>query len=463
MIGKCNLSKGGGTTDVVNGIIEQYLAENSTIDANTFVEFVEHTYNDSTLVDTQYSIYPKAVRLSDTKVFIAHTSDSTNNYLNGLICDIDGNTITAGNSTTLLSTTGIGSSSNVKLSNVGDSSSSVFIAYGDGTSSGATLNGVVCSVSGTTITKGTSISISSNAGSVGFMQICPVQSNSVFITHSYGGTSSSTKNRPYGIVCSVSGTTITKGTDTQLLSETTYVRPFKNSSQYFSCSYSAIVGCVGNNNGNAAFKCSISNRTITKDATSTFDSSLSYVGYSLICPVVSNGQDRYLFITESSSGPTVYLTSYSSSTFTQLYKAQISNDFYVMYAAACDSHKVVCHAYLNDLPYNLKAFVLRTSDESDSIIVNNMATLSNIARSGSGGIGILVMSLNNDIYKIFMAHSSGEPNRYLNGLLTSVDANGNISTSNLTTIKPSETKIQGLTKTSATTSSAGDVWVLDTE
>ena len=31
---------GGGSTDIVNGVIKEYLTQTGTVDANTFVEFV---------------------------------------------------------------------------------------------------------------------------------------------------------------------------------------------------------------------------------------------------------------------------------------------------------------------------------------------------------------------------------------------------------------------------------------
>ena len=66
-----NIPSGGGSSDVVNGIIRQYLATTGTIDANTFVEFVNDTQLSNGFTSYQAA---SAVLVDTNKVFVAHGS-----------------------------------------------------------------------------------------------------------------------------------------------------------------------------------------------------------------------------------------------------------------------------------------------------------------------------------------------------------------------------------------------------
>jgi hypothetical protein len=86
----------------------------------------------------------------------------------------------------------------------------IFIAH-IGTSN-YRLYGIVCSIEGTTITKGNDTTISSTNGTGYAISACLLPDNRVFIAHSY------TDNYAlYGIICNISGTTISYGTDTALI------------------------------------------------------------------------------------------------------------------------------------------------------------------------------------------------------------------------------------------------------
>ena len=202
-----SISGGGGSVEVVNGIIANFKATSSTIDANTFVEFVNTiTKGTDTRLSTVSSSYQyaSAVLVDTNKVFIAHRNGS---YLYGMVCEISGTTITAGTDTQLSTE----SNSYQYASAVLVDTNKVFIAhYG----SSGTLYGIVCTISGTTITAGTDTQLSTESASYQYASAVLVDTDKVFVAHR------SSSNYLNGVVCAISGTTITAGTDTLLSSGT---------------------------------------------------------------------------------------------------------------------------------------------------------------------------------------------------------------------------------------------------
>ena len=100
MIGRSNLSKGGGSADVVNGIIEQYLAENETIDANTFVEFVNH-YTDNSINQSTYTVLVQALKTDTDKILILYDSGNSLPGIRGIVCSISNNRISTTSNITI--------------------------------------------------------------------------------------------------------------------------------------------------------------------------------------------------------------------------------------------------------------------------------------------------------------------------------------------------------------------------
>ena len=164
---------------------------------------------DTQLSSTTYSGNQiSAVTLDENRVFIAHSTASTsnaNNYLYGMICSIDGATITVETDTKLSDSSYGGRSISAKLISM----NTVFIAHNY--SANYHLYGLVCTISGTTITAGTDTKLvgSSNAGQT--ISVCPLSNGNVFIAHSRAS-----NYYLYGIVVSIEGTTITAGSDTGL-------------------------------------------------------------------------------------------------------------------------------------------------------------------------------------------------------------------------------------------------------
>lgn len=151
MIGEIGLSKKGMDID---GIIEEYkVASDGNINAGDFVKFInnyeipEGTEN-ALYSQNGYGFGTSAVILSPEKVFIAYSNGSDTYYrLYGMVCTISNDIITSGTHTTLSTQQYSGH----VLSVVKLSEDKVFIAH----SSGSNYNtyGIVCTINGTTITK----------------------------------------------------------------------------------------------------------------------------------------------------------------------------------------------------------------------------------------------------------------------------------------------------------------------
>jgi len=205
-MGRTNIA-GGGLN--ISGIIEEYqVASGGNVNAGDFVKYINNLSieNDTQLSSVQYSGYTmSAVLLEDNKVFIAH-SYSNSYYLYGIVCTINGTTITAGSDTQLCTTTNTGNAISVVLL----AENKVFIAHNQ--SNSYFLFGMVCTISGTTITIGSNTQLQVTR-SGNYISTILLDDGKVFIAHNYSNTICL-----YGIVCTINGTNIIVGTDTQLSS-----------------------------------------------------------------------------------------------------------------------------------------------------------------------------------------------------------------------------------------------------
>lgn len=168
---------------------------------------------DTKLSSTAYSGKSlSSVLLSDNKVFIAYGAGSgSSGYVYGIVCNINDMIITAESQTQLAYGSYYGADCSVVMIN----ETKLAIFYSGGSS--YCLYGLVCTISGNTITKGTQIEILNSSFSGDNCLAVLLSDNKVFVAHSKN---SNTSNRYlFGIVCTIDGTTITTGTDTQL---TTY-------------------------------------------------------------------------------------------------------------------------------------------------------------------------------------------------------------------------------------------------
>lgn len=150
------------------------------------------------------SYYNSPTRLSDSKVFISY-SDVESYNLYAVICNINGNSITLGERT-LISNVYDAAYSHHSIALTSDS---VFVTN----KNGSYLYGVICTIDGNTITVGTNTSLSTNSYSANIYNITKLSDSSVFVTHYYRSS-----GYLYGVVCTIRGDTITKGTTTALIS-----------------------------------------------------------------------------------------------------------------------------------------------------------------------------------------------------------------------------------------------------
>lgn len=157
--------------------------------------------NDTQLFTTTTTLYNmSAVALSDKKVFITYLKDK---YLYGIICNVNQGSINLGIETKLCTLTSISTTDTVKLTN-----SKVFIGFAK--TSDTYYYGLVCSVSDNVITTGNQLLISGNSSTVTKLSIVALAEDKVLFTYFYY---SAGNHSVHGIICTISGTSITKHTD----------------------------------------------------------------------------------------------------------------------------------------------------------------------------------------------------------------------------------------------------------
>ena len=408
---------------IVNGAITQLKADSSTIDKDTFVEF---TNSISRGTDTQLSSasggYTNAVseEIGTDKVFVAH---SNGGYLYGVVCTISGDTITVG--TAVQISTAANSAQYVSITKL--DTDKVFLSY----RWGSYLYGVVCTVSGTTITAGTETEISHFSNSYYYSSATALSSTKVFVA---SRTPSVT-----GFLCSIEGTTITVDTYKSIHSATANDRVAAvtiDSNKVFVCfnhTYCYGVVCtISGNDFSVGTEAQISSgatignlmakKVETGKTIVVFSLSITHQPYAVVCSITNS---TFTFGIESP------LPSYLSSNTFPYYSIGVLSDKKVFitvgYGYNCLGG-VVCHIV------------------GDSAIPGGKIQLYDTNTSSSyesASVAVL------DSDRVFVSHRRGN---YLWGI---------VATASDTTVIPATSTATGLTKTQCTTSTAGDIWVLD--
>lgn len=217
-IAKIYGQKGGSG---IYGLIQDYYAyAGESISAGDFVEFINGVASKGTETSSGIGIDTSdqagqsisGVKLSDTKVFIAHSSSRlTYVSLHGVVLTIDGTKITVGTDVQLITTASTAQSISAEALD----ENRVLIAH-CGYTTLYPLWAMVVTIDGTTVTAGVDKQLSTVDYTGHWLSTKLLSPNKVFITHRYDDAS----NLLYGMVVSVSGTTITAGTDVQLDSNT---------------------------------------------------------------------------------------------------------------------------------------------------------------------------------------------------------------------------------------------------
>lgn len=397
MIGRLNKTGGGGGVDI-QGIIEKYLVNSSyNVSAGDFVQYIGTSVSgtDTELdgnISAGYSI--AATKLNDTKVFVvSEANDGFNNYtLHGQVVTISGTTITTGTDTILQTGTASGEQIGENLSIVTLEENKVFIAYTKG-SSKLNLYTMLCTISGTTITAGTEITINGENTyySNPYIGMSLISNNKVFI--SYTGS--------YSLVCTISGTTVTTGTETRLTESSVdklSIITLEENKVFIALSYMShyLSGMV----------CTISGTTITK-GTIAYNSSYSNTQYGIS---VTRLHKNKVFIAFSYNTSNVYLygivasinnntvtfgSAYSISSNNYSGGRSISTGILIKYSQYCEV--VIYYGSSNGYLYRTICTIKETST---TISVGTATTVLNNTNSGTKSSAIPILA-----GEYFIAHS----------------------------------------------------------
>ena len=149
----------------------------------------------------------QAITLTSNKVIILHRQGEYTSQTNAgaIVCTISGTTITAGTGKSLQTGYCLGATS---MFGIALNKSKVLVAYRD---NGVKLAAQICTISGTAITLGTETQVSTIEYSGLGLSIAKLEENKAIISHQ-----ATTDGCAYAIVCTISGTTITAGTDTKI-------------------------------------------------------------------------------------------------------------------------------------------------------------------------------------------------------------------------------------------------------
>lgn len=170
--------------------------------------------NDTITVGTSLTItnglnsIPSTCLLKNGKVFVLYKTDSSHFY--ATVCTIDGTTITKGTEVILSEKTGAGRIASATTLDNGN----VFIAY-NYNSNNSVFCGVICNIVDSMITVGEFVSLGTSGITSGYrLSAITLDNGSVFIAYN----SIQDQVYLYGMVCAVNDMTITKGTEIQISS-----------------------------------------------------------------------------------------------------------------------------------------------------------------------------------------------------------------------------------------------------
>jgi hypothetical protein len=421
----------------INGIIKNYYAyAGENIKAGDLVEFIngvagEVDYGESvatqlsTETNSGYAI--SAVQLDDNKVFIAHNYGSSY-YLYGMVCIINGATIIQGTDTAIASIKEAGTAISTCLLPNG----SIFIAHSDNSAASIRLNGVVVTISGTTITTGSDTILvnSTRAGYTISTYLLP--NGNVFIAHSLGD-----NYYLYGLVVSISGTTITAGADI-VLNSTKYTGQIistcllPNGNVFIAHSYGSSYYLYG-------IVCSISGTTVGKGNDTVITDS-SNVGRAISACTLENGN---VFIAHS-YGSNHYLygivCSINETTITKGTDTALE-------AGGYEAEKVLTMVLKENKVFVTKCHLADASRLWASIctINNTSITIGTTVRlSDARGSGNVMSSILLNNGTIFIAHNHTDGTNYLYAQIFDIDETNNIPTKHIIAIEY-ETQIRKVT------------------
>lgn len=423
---------------ITNGVIEQYKALSTTVPADTFFEFVNGAVADGVTAGPTTTgaagtggSQEKVIKLDATRLCAI--------YMNGANLHIivqsvgsDG-TVTYG-SPSLIDTTASNAIAQIAL--VG--TDTVVVVYNTvASTSYGNVKAVVCSVSGTSVTVGTPVQVTSSDATFGNTSpgVVATSSNSVLVTYSDGNIG---YGELYGRVYSISGLTLTAAGNPSLIAT--------------GSSSDGIVVDLGN----GKFFVDI---TDTKACIVTVSGTIVSAGSA--ATVVSGPYGAAIYEAIALSSTSVFLAfSYHSADYSYVYGVVLtisgdtitagtqgsigSRDATYRGITLIGENKILCvYDSLNSEHYAKICTVNGTSFSSAR------TTLAALAQNGTPPIKGGLIALNDSLV-IGTATVTGTTNAMSYALVGAL------------AIQASQTKIDGLTAEDVTTSTAGDVWVLNT-
>lgn len=445
MIGKVYKKQGGASGgDIVNGIIEQYKANTNTINANTFVEFVNGSLTQSTKTIGYSNVDTGLATKLDNKTAFMVFNTSGYNYLYAVVIKLNNGTITTGSVTTSLFS---GNSYQYAVCVEAVDKTHVFV-IGNNSGNDKKISCMIATISGTTITAGTPYLLNSSSNSI---QNSHIRAKKIDNTHIFVGYGTSSLN---SYVVTISENTILSATATSFIAIGSYA------------SYSYDIALLENNKFVIVFHgggsvsdgyldcivCTTSGETITKGSTQRL-STTKKKGHQVATREIDN---THIFIAHTSDS-NYYLNgiiaTISGTTVTAGTDTQISNqtnsggysDSYNLFKIFME--KFGQNRFIVSHTYNSKLGATICSINNSTISVDSSSQISSLNGSGEASTICTFDDSNTTILHTDNISNQG----YLYIELLSYPK----------LIQESTTKIEGLTKEQCTTSTAGDVWVLN--
>lgn len=257
--------------------------------------------------------YLSAVAISSSRIALVH---GTNVKVS--ICEVSGDTVTSLSDTTISTTRNLPDSSTErgKECAVAIDSSKIFIMARGNSNAGYKPYGIVCTISGTTVTPGTETLLSSLTFSfLSCQSVSKIDSSKVFIA--YKANDNDAGYKPYGMVCTISGTTITPGADTLLYDEAATVSNNSLVGIVLSSTTAFVQWENGTDNALYGVACALSNTTITPgtrtalttgfspDSNKYNVSSVSKIDSTHVLSIYINSYSRYGMVSEISGSAIV--------------------------------------------------------------------------------------------------------------------------------------------------------------
>lgn len=420
---------------ITNGEKIQCYSVSDPILPNTFIELVSNwrspiACGETATIATDDSSHSASgnfsgVAIAANKIFLAYPYNKT---AYAVICTVSGDTITVGTPVALSSGTEYLEDA-IMVDYLG--SQKVIVSFRENPDD--LLKGSVCTISGNNITVGTRQNMLPMTTYTSGNRIKVINSSTVLVTYSVS-------NYAHACVCAISGNTLTPGTDTQITTQsysgTVYGIDIVNSS-------TALITYVANGAPNVVVA-SISGTTITPGAPLQIAAS----GYSVGTALLSS--DTYVVTYGSGSGSRnhvyVRVGSVSGGTVTlgqeiQLISSSYSGDGLSMVKMNSSSIFLIYRLYESNSSSNLNG-VLCTIENGNVRIMRDDTILTG---QYSGFVPFRV----NDEVAIVTKHA-GINNTAFICRSSIVDA-----------AIESQEKIDGVTASTATYSTAGDIWVLN--